>query len=112
MKRRLEDFYNVSSYAYSDDHNTPKYIRLLNDNEDPLIIDDEIEILWPNNRVTKHKITNFATEVVSGYEPDAFLSYEFEYKYPCIDITKNGTTIKSVKLHKIDNIKVRMVKKC
>jgi hypothetical protein len=86
-------------------------VRLKNETEDPLEPGSKIQILWPDNQVTDHTLTEFATEVISGYEPDACLAYSFDYMYPYIDVEFNGTSLKHVKLHSIDDIKVRIISK-
>ena len=104
-------FYDVSAYAYGTGWNQPRYVRLKNETDDPLEPESRIQIMWPNNQITEHTLDEFATEVISGYEPDAYLAYSFEYKYPYIDIDFNGTSLKHVKLHTIDDIKVRIIPK-
>src|SRR5947207_1250945 len=106
MKRdRSSEFCDLSAYAYGTGWNKPRYVRLKNETEDPLIPESQIQILWPNDQLTEHTLNDFETEIISGYEPDAFLAYSFEYMYPYIDVDFNGTVVKHVKLHTIDDIK-------
>ena len=110
-KQADEQFYKLSEYAYGIGWCVPKYVRLQNETQDPLTLGTNIEVLWPNAQITKHTINELATETVTGYEPDAYIAYEFEYEYPCIDICINGTTLKRIKLHTIKDIKVRIITK-
>lgn len=117
MKRQRSDeliqtgFYGLSSYAYGTGWDEPRYVRLKNETEDPLEPGSKIQILWPNNKITDHTLTEFTTEIVSGYEPDAYLAYSFGYMYPHISVDFNGTSLKQIKLHTINDIKVRIVPK-
>ena len=106
-------YYNIKKYPTGGGYEGTNYIRLSNGLSKepygyPIKRGDIIEILWPDNSISTHKIT---TEIKnsSHYDSDACYTFHTANVYPIVDIECRGTIIKKIKLNEIDGIKARII---
>ena len=87
-------------YVYLDRNSRTQYNALQNG--------DLIEILWPDQSLSRHSITTQATDR-GFYDRDADETFYDTYYWPYIQLEQKGATIGLTLLTEIKGIKVRKV---
>ena len=109
-KETEHQYYEITDYPSGGGYGGTSYARLKNGTGDSLDHRTMIEILWPDNTVSIHKITT-ETKNSSFYDSDACCTFNDIDVYPFISVNNvHGSTLEKVRLNKIEGIKARIIK--